>query len=217
MKLHVVVGSPNCRKALAVAHHLGIPLELEYLDIFTGELEDPRFLALNPNGMVPTLEDDGFVLWESNAIMQYFCDQVGHQRLLPADPRLRAGVVRWQSWELAHYNQALGTLVYETLLKPQLFQQPGDQALIAKALERLGRHAKVLERCLADRDYLVGDELTLADYSVAHIEPYYEALPFDWTPYPSIRAYYARMSANPHWQASAPKAEQAIGRRPAVA
>lgn len=217
MKLYAIVGSSNSRKVLAVAHHLGIELELEYLDVFTDDLQTPDFRQLNPNGMVPVLEDDGFILWESNAIMQYLCDSVPYQRIFPADRHLRASVVRWQCWELAHYNQTLGTLVFETVLKPELFQMEGDRALVDQARETLPRYLAVLEQELADRDYLVADELTLADYAVAQFEPYRELTPFNWQPYPRVNAYYARMGANPHWRASAPTAEQAIGRRPAVA
>lgn len=217
MKLHAIVGSSNSRKVLSVAHHLGIKLDVEYLDVFTGDLQSPDFQRLNPNGMVPVLEDDGFILWESNAIAQYLCDAVPRQRLFPTDRHLRASVVRWQCWELGHYNRALGSLVFETVLKPQLLQMDGDERLIAEATETLPRFVSVLEGVLADRDYLVADELTLADYAVAQFEPYRDLVPFDWQPYPRVNAYYARMSANPHWQASAPTAQQSIGRRPAVA
>lgn len=217
MKLHAIVGSSNSRKVLAVAHHLGIELEVTYLDVFTDDLQAPEFAQLNPNGMVPVLEDDRFVLWESNAIMQYLCESAGHQRLLPSDRHLRASVLRWQCWEMAHYNQALGTLVFETVLKPNLFKATADADAVARAQEALPRFVAVLEQTLADRDFLVADELTLADYAVAQFEPYREQTPFDWKPYPRVNAYYARMGANPHWRASAPTAEQTIGRRPAVA
>ena len=70
MKLYYLVGSPNCRRVHAVMNHLGIKVDIEYLDFFTGELKKPDYLGLNPNGMVPTLRDGDFVLWESNAIMQ---------------------------------------------------------------------------------------------------------------------------------------------------
>src|SRR5688572_23984154 len=91
MKLYTVVGSPNCRKVEAVINHLSLTLEREYLDFFTGDLRQPAYLALNPNGMVPTLIDGDMKLSESTAIMQYLADKAtaagGSDALFPRDPR----------------------------------------------------------------------------------------------------------------------------------
>ena len=67
MKLYAIVGSGNCRKVQATTSSLGMDVDIEYLDFFAGDLTRPEFLALNPNGRVPTLVDDDFTLWESNA------------------------------------------------------------------------------------------------------------------------------------------------------
>ena len=104
MILHTFVGSPNSRKVEAVIDHLGLEVEIVRHD-FRGGLRSPDYLALNPNAKVPTLVDGTFVLWESNAIMQYLADKVGSDSLFPRDPRTRADIVRWQCWELVHFNQ----------------------------------------------------------------------------------------------------------------
>ena len=150
-------------------------------------------------------------------LRQYLADRAGHDGLFPRDPRRRADVVRWQCWELTHYNKALATLVWESVIKPHHLDAPTDTAVAAWAGEQLARFAPVLDRHLEGRSCLVGQELTLADYSVAHLEMFKEAVPFDWTPYPHLSAYYDRMRAAPHWAATAPAPGQPVGRRPADA
>jgi glutathione S-transferase len=214
MKLHYVVGSPNCRKVHAVLGHLGLSLDLEYHDFFTGALQTPAFLALNPNGMVPVLQDGEFTLTESNTIMQYLAEGVGDTPLYPRDRRLRADVQRWQCWELAHFNKALGVLSFETVAKPGFLKMKPDEAAVAWSTRELGRFAPVLDRALAGREYLVGEGITLADYSVAHLEGFQAAVPFDWKPFANLNAYFERMRKAPHWAGTAPASPQAIGRRP---
>lgn len=215
MKLYYVVGSPNCRKVHAVARHLGIDLDLEYLDFFRGDLRQPAYLARNPNGMVPTLVDGDLVLWESNAIIQYLAEGAGETALYPRAPKVRADVARWLAWELAHYNKAFGILAFETVAKPNFMHQAPDAALVAWTQGELQRHAPVLEAALANRRTLVGDGLTIADYAVGHLADYRDLVPFDWSPYPAVVAYYDRMLANPHWVATAPPSPRAVGRIPA--
>lgn len=214
MKLYYVVGSPNCRKVHAVANHLRLNVEFEYLDFFTGDLQSAEYRAVNPNGMVPALRDGEFVLWESNAIMQYLADGVPGNPLLPGDRRARADVIRWQSWEGAHFNKAFGILSFETVAKPNFLDAQPDEFLVQWSQRNLARFAPVLDRALEGRDYLVGDSLTLADYSVIHLEGFKNGVPFDWRPYDNINAYFSRVAANPHWASTAPSSPQAVGRRP---
>lgn len=217
MKLYNVIGSGNCRKVLATINHLGIDVEIEHLDFFAGDLAKPEYHAINPNGMVPALTDGDFSLSESDAIMQYLADKVPGNSLFPQDPQTRADVVRWQCWELAHYNNAFGLLALETVLKPQFMQMEPNQPVVAHAQECLTRFAAVLEGHLSSRDYVVGDGITLADYSIINIEGFKDAIPFDWSAYPKVNAYYERMRAVPHWANTAPESPEAIGRKPAVA
>ena len=169
MELHTFVGSPNSRKAEAVIDHLGLDVRVVHHDFAGGGLRRPEYLALNPSGMVPTLVDGAFILWESNAIMQYLADKAGDDALLPRDPQKRADVLRWQCWELAHFNRAFGTLAFETVAKPALNFGPADASLVAAAQAGLERFAPVLERHLAGREQMVGDGVTIADYSMHHV------------------------------------------------
>lgn len=220
MKLVTVVGSPNCRKVEAVIDHLGVKVEREYLDFFTGDLRQPAYLALNPNGMVPTLQDGALVLWESTAIMQYLADKAaaagGGDALFPRDPAKRAEVVRWQAWELAHYNRAFGVLAFEAVAKPGFNLGPTNQPLVEAMKQNLARFAPVLDAHMNGRLHVAGEGVTLADYSLIHLEGFKDSVPFDWTPYPNLNAYYERMRKNEHWAKTAPPSREATGRRPAA-
>ncbi|WP_432474276.1 glutathione S-transferase family protein [Amphritea sp. HPY] len=215
MKLYVVAGSPNSRKVLAVANHTGIDVEVEYLDFFEGDLGNEAYKALNPNAMVPTLVDGDLKLWESNAINQYLADTSENNTLFPQNLAQRADIVRWQFWELAHFNQALGTLAFEAIAKPSFMNAQGNEAVISWAGEQLNRFATVLNDHMQGRSYVVGDSITLADYSMIHVEYFKEMVPFDWAPYPHLNDYFDRMRQAPHWAATAPESADAIGRIPA--
>lgn len=99
MKLYDFPFSPNSRKVRAVAYELGIALETQRVDLLTGGQRSPEFLARNPNGRVPVLEDGDLILWESTAIIRYLA---AGSALLPAARRTAAEVDRWTAWQLAH-------------------------------------------------------------------------------------------------------------------
>ncbi len=206
MKLHTVAGSPNGRKVEAVIHHLGLNVEIEHHDLFNGELRTPEYVTINPNSMVPALVDGSFVLWESTAIMQYLADKAGDNSLFPRDARARADVTRWQCWGLAHFNKAFGTLAFEIVAKPRFNAGAPDQELVKQAQANLSRFAPVLDTHLAGRQYLVGQAVTLADYSMIPFESYRPLVPFDWASYTNINAYFDRMRTMEAWVRSAPRA-----------
>ena len=214
MKLYAIVGSPNSRKVLAVVNHTGIDVDIEYLDLFAGDTHQPDYTALNPNSMVPTLLDGDLKLWESNAIIQYLADKAGDEALYPKNLILRADIARWQCWELAHFNQAFGTLALESVAKPNFFDTQGNPALIDCAKEQLERFSLVLNAHLQGRTYMVGDAITLADYSMIHVEFFKEMIPFDWSSFPHLNDYFERMRQSPHWLATAPASPELIGRTP---
>jgi glutathione S-transferase len=203
MILHTVPGSPNSRKVEAVILHLGLEVEIRHYNFFKGELRSPDYLAINPNAKVPTLEDRDFKLWESTAIMQYLADKAADDTLFPRNPRTRADITRWQCWDGLYFNAALGTLAFETVVKPKNNAGPPDTALVEQARVTLSRFAPVLDAHLDGRKYLVDDQLTLADYSMAAMEPYVNLVPFNFAPYRHIHTYFDRMRQLENWSRTA--------------
>ncbi len=210
MKLYVANGSTNSRKVQAVVDHLGITVETIYLDYMKGDLKSPAYLKINPTGKVPAFEENGFALWESNAINKYLCGKRPGNALYPADPRVQADIDRWLSWEIAHFNDQLGILAFQTVLKPNVFGQQPDDHLVAWSMHMLRGHADVLERHLDGRNFMVGDDITIADYAIIHLESMKDMTPFDWSPYPNINAYFDRMRSVPHWVKTAARPEEFV-------
>src|SRR5262249_40446074 len=135
MKLYGFAGSPRTWKVRALAAHLGIPLEYENLDFAKGDNRTPKYLALNPFGRTPTLADGECVLWESDAIMQYLASNTPNT-LWPNDPHTRADIMRWQSWQSAHWgSDACVPLIFQNLVKAIFGMGGPDAAAVAKATE----------------------------------------------------------------------------------
>ena len=204
MKLYYFPPSPNSRRAHAIAIHLQLPIDFQLINLHKSEQRTPEFLALNPTGRIPVLQDGDFVLWESTAIMQYLASQVSTS-LWPEDAKQRADIMRWQSWQLAHWAKGCQPLVYERFVKRALQLGDPDPQVIQQATEVFHQEATVLNAHLAKREYLVNNTLTLADFSVARDFTYAIAAQFPLDDYPHIRAWYGRIEALPAWQKTAPK------------
>jgi glutathione S-transferase len=205
MKLYVFPPSPNARKVLFVAQHLGVPFEMQMVDLSKGDQRKPEYLKLNPNGLMPTLVDGDFVLWESDAIMQYLCSKKPGQTLLPSDPRAQADVVRWQCWELANWAPACGTLIGERLVKALFGAGPPDPVREADGEERVKKHAQVLDDHLRGRKFIVGDSLTLADVSNAVYLAFTGPARLPVQQFKEIQRWSASLNEVPAWKATAPQ------------
>jgi glutathione S-transferase len=204
MKLYCFPPSPNTWKVRAFAHQIGVPLELEIVDLTKGAQRKPEYLALNPTGRTPTLVDDDFTLAESSAIMQYLAAKT-KTPLWPDDARSRAHIVRWQSWHLQHWSRGTTGFIFENLVKGILQIGPPDQKALAQAGELFHQDAAMLDKHLGAHPYLVNDTLTLADFTV--VAPLFLAdagkIPLE--KYRNIRRWFGAQAALPAWQQTAPK------------
>jgi len=204
MKLYYFPPSPNTRKVHAVAIHLGLPIELRFVDLQKGEQRTPEFLRLNPTGRTPILQDGEFILWESTAIMQYLASQLPNA-LWPEVPQIRADIMRWQSWQLAHWHQACQPLQFENVVKQILQLGDPDPQIVERATERFHQEAIALNNHLSEREFLVNHTLTLADFSVASDLTYAVPGRFPLEDYSHIRAWYSQIEQLPAWQQTAPR------------
>jgi glutathione S-transferase len=202
LNLYVFPPSPRAFKVIALANYLGLDYNKRIVDLSKGEQRSPEYTALNPNQRMPVLEEDGFVLWESNAILQYLADKKPETGLLPTDARSRADVTRWQCWDLANWDPACAIMIFERLVKKLLKIGDADLTEIAKGEERFHRAAAVLDAHLKGRKYVAGDRLTVADFSLG--APLNLAVPaqIPLANYAQIKRWHAGLAELPAWRQS---------------
>ncbi|HMI82840.1 MAG TPA: glutathione S-transferase family protein [Polyangiaceae bacterium] len=204
MKLYMNSLSPNVRRVRLTAAVLGLQLEEKKLDFAKGEHKNPEFLALNPNGAVPTLVDGDFVLTESRAIMQYLASKKPESGLLPRDAQAQADVTRWQFWDSSHFSPQLGTLAFQKILKPMMGIGEPDAAKVEEALVNFRRFADVLDKRLDGKRYVVGDSMTVADLTLASSLMYAKQCEVPLAEFPNIQAWFSRMSDMEAWKKTNP-------------
>ena len=144
MKFYIFIGSPRAFKVMAVANHLGLDYELQQLDPTKGEHLSAGYAAVNPNKRIPTMEDEGFILWESNAITQYLASRKPEAGLLPPDERARALVNQWQFWDISSWDPACASIVFERLVKKMLGMGEPDPAKVQEGEQNFHRYAQIL-------------------------------------------------------------------------
>ncbi|NVB78391.1 MAG: glutathione S-transferase family protein [Kofleriaceae bacterium] len=197
--------SPNVRRVRLTAAVLGLELEEKQLDFTRGEHKSPEYLALNPNGAVPTLVDGDLVLTESRAIMQYLASKKPESGLLPRDEKSRAEVTRWQFWDASHFASQLGTLVFERMIKPMFGMGEPDQRKIEDAISGCRRFGAVLDTHLAGKQYIVGSSLTIADLTIACSLMYAKQTEAPVGDFPNIQSWFSRVSDLDAWKNTSPQ------------
>jgi glutathione S-transferase len=203
MKLYVLPPSPRTFKVIALKNHLGVECEIEVVDLAKDEHLTPEFTALNPNRKVPMLEDNGFILWESNAILFYLASKKPASGMWPSETREQADAMRWLSWESAHWDQqVVGQIGFELISKRVLRLGSPDPSRIEDGRRQFDRFAPVLDTHLRDRKWLVGDCVTIADFSVGAWIPSIRRQELPIVNYPNILRWCDNLAALPAWNSS---------------
>ena len=156
----------NCRKVLAGLDFLGAPFERVHVDYFQAAQKTPEYMAINPNASVPAMRDGDFVLWESNAILQYAADKLGRDDAYPKDLQKRADINRWLLWESSSWFPSCYVFLVENCVKPLLGAQP-DPAVLDAQLAQFHKLAGILDARLANQPWICGDVPTIADIALA--------------------------------------------------
>ena len=202
MKLHVFPPSPRALKVIALARHLEFDSQLAIVDLFKGEQRAASYAALNPNMKMPVLEDGDFVLWESNAILQYLAAKKPESGLWPSDIRGQADVARWCNWESAHWTPACTPFAFERVVKKLAGMGDADPKEIERGTALFHPLAGVLNGHLRGKRFLLGEKLSVADFAVATGMVFSAAAQFPLENYPELVRWYDGFRALPAWQKS---------------
>lgn len=200
MRLYHHPMSANARRAVMTALHLETKVELVPVDLAAGAQRKPEFLRLNPNGRVPVLEDDGFVLTESHAIMQYLADTAPGQTVYPEDVRARADVNRWLFWSAHHFTPAISVLNWENVVKPMIGAGATDPAEVKRGEGLVTQCGQVLDAHLAGKEWVAQDRLTLADLALAAPLMSIARARLPVTHLGSLQAWFQRVQALDAWK-----------------
>lgn len=194
--------SPNVKRVRMTAAALGLSLDEKRLDFAKGEHKSAEYLALNPNGSVPTLVDGDFVLTESRAIAQYLASKKPESGLLGKDDKARADVTRWQFWDASHFSPALGTFAFEKLIKAMMGMGEPDQRKLDDAAASFRRYGAVLDKRLAGAQFVVGSALTVADITLASSLMYAKQTDVPLGELPNVQAWFGRMCELDAWKST---------------
>lgn len=194
----------SARKACAVARYLKAPVEFVYLDPAKREHQTLDYRALNPNAKVPTLVKGERITWEADAIMCQLSDDMGAD-LWPHDAR-QIDIIRWFSWNAQHFTRATGSLYFEHIIKARFGIGTPDPANVKQALTDFRRYAAVLNGHLEGRKWLVGESLTVADFSVAVALPYAAQAKIPIDEFTEVHRWHDQLNALDAWREPFPNA-----------
>ncbi len=155
-----------------------------------GKNREKPYLDLNPNGVVPTIEDEGFVLWESNSIVRYLIDKYGQGRILPPTMEGRASANRWMDWQQTVMNMFIVTL-YQGLIRKSAGER--DMAAIEKARQQVGQKWEIVDRYLNESNYLAGDTFSMGDIPLGVWAYRWFNLPIDRPRLHRVKQWYERL------------------------
>lgn len=203
MKLYFDPVTVNCRKVLAGLDLIGATFDEEKVDYFGGGHTSPEYTAINPNQSLPTLIDDGFTVWESNAILQYAADKQGNDAVYPKDLKTRTDVNRWLLWESNQWFPSCYIWLVENVVKPILGDKP-DETILEDATPKFNKLAAIIDKAVATQPWLCGQNVTIADIAVAapmHLHPW-QKLPLGQ--HPNLVSWMGRVEALPSWKKTDP-------------
>jgi glutathione S-transferase len=190
--------SANVQKVLWLVGELDLTHEHVLAGGDFGGLDDPAFRAMNPHGKVPVIADGAVVVWESHAILRYLAAAHGADRFWSTDPAVRAAIDGWMDWAQTALQPAFLSGVFWGGYRTPAAQR--DEAVVAKALEHTVSCLTRVDRQLADRPFIVGDALSLADIAIgAHLYRYFE-LNIARPALPRLKAWYDVLRERPAYR-----------------
>ncbi len=194
LTIHGRTNSSNVQKVLWALRELDVPFERRDAGGAFGVVDTPEYKAMNPNSRVPTMEEEGFVLWESNAIVRYLAGRHGAGTLCPEDPQVRADADRWMDWQQTTVAPQITPIFWNLVRTPE-----PDRDAAAIEAGRLGMIPlmQIMDRHLSARGFMVGDRLTMADIPLGVMTYRWLTLIDDRPAMANLEGWYARICERP--------------------
>jgi glutathione S-transferase len=191
-----IYGVPRSRafRALWLAKELGLDYENVMTDFASGETRREPYLSINPNGHIPAIDDNGFVLWESMAINLYLAKQYGFGTLYPTALHDEARCWQWSLWAMTELERHVLTAMFNRAILPEAER---DAAAADQAEKDLQHPLGVLDGAVSKSAYLIGDGFTVADLNVAAVLSWARPARIDFAPFPKAADWLGRCALRP--------------------
>jgi glutathione S-transferase len=193
LKIWGRLNSINVQKAMFAVEELALPHERFDAGMRFGVTRTAEYMAMNPNSRIPTIDDEGFTLWESNVIVRYLAAKHSPGGLWPIDPQVRADLDRWMDWQQTTHNPPLTTLFWGIVREPGA-KSPEEIEAARNTMDGL---MAMLEARLQGRAYIGGEAFTMADCVIGPAIHRWRNVPFEREHRPNVERYYATIMARP--------------------
>jgi glutathione S-transferase len=189
------------RKVLTTLAEKGHEPQFQLVDIMKGESKKPEYLAMQPFGVVPVLDDDGFILYESRAIIRYLDQRLSGPKLIPADLKEQALMEQWISVEHSNFTPQAMKIIFQQMFYPMMGKEP-DMTVVEQARSETSRVLDVAERTLSRQEHFAPSGFSLADICwMPYVQYLFGAKAGDLvTSRPGIAAWWERVSTRPSWR-----------------
>ncbi len=194
LKIWGRINSINVKKVVWAAQELGLDFQRTEAGGLFGVVRTPEYIRLNPNSLVPLIEDDDYVLWESNSIVRYLCAKHSPGKMYPTDLRERFDAERWMDWQQTTFNRASRDGFWQLIRTP-----PGerDRTLIAESNAAVESLLAILDAHLATREFMLGSRFTMADIPLGCEAHRWFGLPQVRQSRPHVERWFANLRARP--------------------
>lgn len=189
--------SINVQKVLWACDEMGVPWERIDAGMAFGVNNTPEFLAMNPNGLVPVINDNGFILWESHAIVRYLARKHGMGTLCPADPQLAARADQWMDWYHCALFPDMRPIFINLVRTPP---EKRDMQEVQARCKLVNKNMAILEQTLSSQPYVAGQAFTMADIPLGLAAFRWYNMDIDRPALPNVDAWFTRLSARPAMQ-----------------
>ena len=190
LKIYGRANSANVQKVTWACAEMGVAYDRIDMGMQYGGNDTPEYLAMNPNGRVPTIDDDGFTLWESNSIVRYLAAKNDPGGLMPSDPWVRADAERWMDWQLSTLGPAFTPMFWGLV---RLSESERDNDAIERSRAETAELFGFMDKQLVGHQYLVADTLTIGDIPFAGFVYRWFELDIERPSLPNFEAWYQRL------------------------
>ena len=197
LKIWGRTNSVNVKKALWALEELGLKYERIDAGMQFGVNKTPEYLGMNPTGLVPTIDDGGFVLWESHAIVRYLAAKHGAGTLWPNDLRVRADADRWMDWTHSFSREFQRPVFWPLVRTPP---EKRDLKAIEEACRKCGELLAIPDQNLSKKPYLAGSNFTMGDIPLGCHVQLWMRLPIERPRQPNLEAWFNRLCSRPAYK-----------------